>query len=254
MINHRSFNKRLLFGLAGIGAILFVTLAVIIGYKIITAGSSSAHGVVPTTTSSDPTNTPGVTAAIIAPITTETQTPTVTLFPTYTPRPSATQVSSKTPNLTETLAAAFTPTGTQTPLPPTPTRTPTRTRTPVTPTDTHIPQTEAPPATITPRPAPTNTQPPPIVLKSCQVDPNTIVAGSPTDLTFIAHFSGPGYGFSATIQAAYPGQGSNCSGTADGNGNASCGPVSSGLVPGSTRVDVVFSSEVGNCSASYSTP
>ena len=249
----RSFNKRILYGLAGIGAILFVTLAVIIGYKIITAGSSAAHGVGPTITSSVPTNTLGVTVAIIAPITTETQIPTITLFPTYTPRPSTTPVPSITPNLTKTLGAAFTPTGTQTVLPPTPTRTPTRTRTPVTPTDTHIPQTEGPPATITPRPTPTATEPPPVVIESCSIDPSTVPPGFNISLTFSVNFSAPGYGFTSKIQANYPDQ-SDCSGTdTNGDGTASCNG-SSGLIPGSTKVDVIFSSSVGDCTASFSSP
>ena len=248
----RTFNKRVLFGLAGVGGILLFTLAFIIVYKLINAGGTPASGLVATSTGSDPAGIGLVISFTATPTLIDTQTPTVSLLPTYTPKPTDTQTPTNTPDLTETLIAGFTPTETQTPVPATPTRLPTNTRTPKTPTDTHIPSTEIPPSTWTPQP-PTATQPPPIVLESCAVDPNSIQAGINTALTFTANFSGPGYGFSATIQADYPGH-SDCSGTDNnGDGTASCSG-SSGLVPGSTKVDVSFSSPVGNCTASYSTP
>ena len=148
----RSFDKRILFGLAGVGGILLLTLAFIIVYKIINAGGVPASGLVATSTGSDPAGIGLVVSSTATPTSTDTQTPTVTVLPTYTPRPTDTQTPTNTPNLTETQIAGFTPTETQTPVPATPTRRPTNTRTPTTPTDTHVPSTEIPPSTWTPRP------------------------------------------------------------------------------------------------------
>ena len=247
----RSFDKRLLFGLAGVGGILLLALAFIIVYKIINAGGTPAYGLVPTLTGSDPAGIGLVVSSTATPTSTDTQTPTVTLPPTYTPRPTDTQTPTNTPNLTETQIAGFTPTETQTPVPATPTRRPTNTRTPTTPTDTHVPSTEIPPSTWTPHP-PTNT-PVPIVLQSCSVDPNSVQAGFNTPLSFTANFSAPGYGFSAQIQADNPGQ-SGCSGSDTNNdGTASCDGSSGQLLP-ATKVNVLFTSSVGDCTASFSSP
>ena len=249
----RRIDKRILFGLAGIGGILVITLAVIIGFKLIKPSGLPAIGLEATVTSSDPAGALEETLASATYSLTDTRTPTVTLFPTYTPRPTDTQIPSNTPDLTKTMIAGFTPTETQTPVPATPTRLPTNTRTPKTPTDTHVPSTEIPPSTWTPRPSPTATEPPPVVIESCSIDPSNVPAGFNVTLTLSAQFSAPGYGFDALMEGGYPEQ-TGCSGTdTNGDGIATCNG-NSGLLPSSTKVNVTFRSSVGDCTASYSSP
>jgi hypothetical protein len=92
--------------------------------------------------------------------------------------------------------------------------------------------------------------PPPVVLISCIIDPSTVPVGTNVTITFIAHFSAPGYGFQAVVDSNY-GQ-SGCSGTdVDGDGMAYC-DGSSGVLPVSATVNVTFTSSVGDCVASYS--
>jgi len=181
-----------------------------------------------------------------------TPSPTFTDVPTWTPVPSVTPQPSQTPTYTATSTATSTstetPTATQTNSP-----TPTRRRNTFTPSST--PPTYIYPTNTRVPPTPTNTSPPPpppVVLESCGVNPSTIDAGSNVGLTFSAHFSAAGYGFSTTLDPVFPGAG-GCSASADGNGNASCNG-SSGMLPSLTSVQVTFHSDVGTCTASYHTP
>lgn len=180
---------------------------------------------------------------------TNTASPTITMLPTYTPKPTQTTRPSFTPSptLTQTMTPTPTPTNTLTPTLRWYTSTPSGTPTsvPFIPPDTQVPPTEPPP--------PPATLPPPAVLESCEVDPSSVQPGYAVILTFIAHFSAPGYSFDAEINGDYPGAG-GCSGVDDnGDGTASC-DGSSGMLPSSTTVDVTFSSSVGDCVASYGSP
>jgi hypothetical protein len=250
-----TIDKRLIFALMGVGGLLLVILFFLIGYKIIKTGTISAFGVKASPTSSNtniPLENPILTATAFA---TNTQAPTVTLLPTYTPVPTVTPHPTFTPSLTHTPIATLIPTETQTPVVLTPTRTPTKSRTPgpIIPTDTHIPQTEGPTLTPTPRPLPTDTVPPPVNINSCEINPSSVPPGFNVTITFIVHFSAPGYGFDSSIQANNPDQ-SDCSGTdSNGDGTAQC-DGSSGLLPDSTKVDVILRSSVGECTVSFSSP
>ena len=244
----RKLDKRLIIALAGFGGLFLVTLVCIIGYSMVKAGSLSMFGLFGA--NSSPTSEVRIGTAGGTPTATFTDTPyfTPTLLPTYTPKPSSTAFPTQSPSATFTELPSLTPTV----IPPTVTltRTPRPTRTP---TNTHIPATEAPPATATNPPPPPPTEPPPPVLSSCEISPSTVPAGSNTPITFIAHFSAPGYGFNAEIQGNFPGQ-SACGATdTNGDGTAECNG-SSGLLPSSTKVDVKFSSPIGDCTASYSSP
>jgi hypothetical protein len=238
-------DRRLLYTIAGIGGLLLVIVACIIGYTMIKSGGIPAFGLLASATSAN-TNTPIeptiVTATSEA---TDTPDPTVTPLPTYTPLLTYTPSPSLTPSLTYSQIASLTPTETQTSLPPTRTRAPTKSPTsvPVIPTNPPVPPT-VPPATTT--------QPPAIVIASCEINPSTVPAGNSVTISFIVHFSSgaPGYGFSTVFNQEFPGQ-SGCSGNDDnGDSIASC-DGSSGLLPSSTSVDVTFISSVGNCVASY---
>ena len=242
----RKLDKRLIIALAGFGGLFLVTLVCIIGYSMVKAGTLSMFGLFGA--NSSPTADGGLGTPGGTPTTSFTDTPyyTPTLLPTYTPRPSSTPLPTQSPTATFTELPSLTPTA----IPPTVTltRTPRPTRTP---TSTHIPATEAPPATPTNPPPPPPTEPPPPVISSCEISPSTVPAVSNTPITFIAHFSAPGYGFNAEIQGNFPGQ-SACGGTdTNGDGTAECNG-SSGLLPSSTKVDVKFSSPIGDCTASYS--
>ena len=234
-----TIDKRLMLILAGIVGILFVTLAIIIGYRLIKAGGEPSVGVIASATSSN-TNIPSKTALVAAsPFYTMTPYPTATLLPTYTPEPTQTTIPSYTASLTFAQTVTSTPTDTPAPTVIPPTRRPTFTPTTA---PTHVPATEVPP--------PTATQPPPVVIQSCEVNPSTIAAGISVPLTFTVHFSAPGYGFEALNPPNNPGQ-NGCSGSdGDGDGVASC-DGSSGLLPSSTKIDVTIRSSVGNCTVSY---
>jgi hypothetical protein len=238
----RKIDKRFLIALAGIGGILLVALTFIFGYRMIRAGGISVSGLRATVSRTNP--------ALLLVKTTETPTPsatntpffTPTLLPTYTPKPTSTPIPSHTPLPTDTPTASVTPTETPTP---------TRTRIPPRPpTDTSPPPIIAPPTPTQPPPA---TQPPPVVIVSCGIDPSTVPVGNSVTITFIVNFSAPGYGFDTSFDSGYPGQ-SGCSGTdGDGDGRAFC-DGSSGVLTGSTTVNVTFKSSVGDCIASYSSP
>ncbi len=243
----RKLDKRLIVALVGFGALFLVTLACIIGYSMVKAGNLPMFGIFGA--NSSPTSEVGLGTTGSTPTTSYTDTPyfTPTLLPTYTPKPSSTPFPTQSPSATFTEMASLTPTSIPPSITPTRTRRPTRT-----PTNTHIPATEAPPATPTQPPPPPPTEPPPPVLSSCEISPSTVPAGNNTPITFIAHFSAPGYSFNAEIQGNYPGQ-SACGGTdTNGDGTADCNG-SSGLLPSSTKVDVKFSSPIGDCTASYGT-
>ena len=247
----RTLDRRLIIALAGIGGLFLVTLVCVIGYTMVNAGGMSAIGLF----GSDPgSNTVAlIEKNTLTPTTFYTNTPDIppTLLPTYTPKPSSTLLPTQTPLPTFTQTASLTPTEILPTV--TPTRTPAPTRPTRTPTNTPFPATEVPPPTKTNPPPPPPTEPPPPVLSSCEISPSTVPAGSNTPITFIAHFSAPGYGFSAEIQGSFPGQ-SACGGTdTNRDGTAECNG-SSGLLPSSTKVDVKFSSPIGNCTASYSAP
>jgi hypothetical protein len=241
-----AINKRLLFTLAGIGGILLVLVAYIIGYSMIKPGGISAFGLIAPATSLN-TNIPLAETLVTATSSsTSTQVPTATPMPTYTPNPTITPRPSYTPSLTYTQIPTLAPTDTQTPFVPTRTRTPRNTPTSV-PTDTAIPPTQPPP------PPPTATEPAPIVIASCEIDPITVPVNNNTAITFIVHFSSNalGYGFQAIIDPIYNGQ-SGCSGTDDdGDGMAYCDGLS-GELPDATTVNVTLRSSVGDCVVSYS--
>ena len=241
-----TINKHLLFTLAGIGGILLVIAAMIIGYKKIKAVGTSDFGLIASATISN-TNIPVEKTLVTATSSyTDTPFPTVTLLPTYTPNPTITPRPSYTPRLTYTQIATSTPTITQTPFVPTQTRTPRKTSTsgPIIPTDTAVPPIQPP--------APTATEPAPIVIASCGVDPSTVPIGSNVTITFIVQFSSntPGYGFEAITDLLYPGQ-SVCGGTDSGDGLAFC-DGSSGELPDARTVYVTLRSSVGDCVVSYS--
>ena len=266
-------NKPLLLTIAGVGGILLVIGGWILVLTLFKTSGIPASGLF---ASASRTNTPTETTPATATLSsTSTQLPTITPLPTSTPKPTFTLSPSRTPSPTHTPTASLTSTGTNTPLVPTrtpipsrtptsttirptsppvqPTLTPPPTATEVPPTATEVPPTatEIPP-TATELP-PTATEPPPVVLESCEIDPSTVQAGVPEAITFIAQFSAPGYGFSASFLSQHSGQ-QDCSGTDDnGDGIASCNGIS-GLIPSSTTVDVLFSSAVGDCVASFSTP
>ncbi len=198
---------------------------------------------------------------VLAPTNTATQTDTatptatpsftITMLPTYTPKPTNTPKPTKTPTPTNTSTFTPTPTSTETETPteepytPPPTKTPTRTQVP----PTRQPPTAAP----TEPPPPSDTPVPPVAFESCSVNPSTIDPGYVVILKFTGKFSSPGYGFSTSLNPQWPGA-SACGATDDnGDGTASC-DASSGMLPSSSTVTVVFSSSVGNCSASYHTP
>ena len=242
-------DKNILYAIIGISGILLVLIIFIIFIINFQRSGIPSTGIIalPTRTS---TNIPAEFISF-TPTTylTNTASPTITMLPTYTPIPTQTPRPSFTPSPTLTQTATPTPTSTNTPTPTliwytsTPSRTPTSV--PAVPADTQVPPTEPPP--------PPATLPPPAVLESCEVDPSSVQPGFAVILTFIAHFSAPGYSFDAEINGDYPGAG-GCSGVDDnGDGTASC-DGSSGMIPSSTTVDVTFSSSVGDCVASYGSP
>jgi len=228
-----TIDKNILFILAGIGGIILVIVAGIIGYNIIKARGASAFGLAASTTHSI-TNIPIEKTLGTGTYSINTLDPTVTPMPTYTPKPTITPRPSNTPSLTYTQLATLTPTESQKPhfLKPTlqPAMSPTRVT--YTPENTRIP-------------------PPPIVITSCEINPSIVPVGNNVTITFIVHFSAPGFGFDALVPNDYPGQ-SGCSGTDnDGDGVAYC-DGSSGELPDATTVHVSLSSSVGDCSVSYS--
>lgn len=234
-------DKRLLFTFVGISGILLVAFIGIILYKIIKVGGISTAGVIPST--SENSNIPIEKTLVTAtPYSTNTQYRTVTPMPTYTSIPTNTPHPTRTAHFTDTLTATSTPTESQTPFPTrTRTRVPSPTSVPNTPVDTPIPPTIPPP---------TATQQPPVVILSCEVNPSTVPININVPISFIVHFSSPGYGFDTVFDSSYPGQ-SGCSGSDNGSGIASC-DGSSGEIPAGTTASVTLRSSVGDCSISYS--
>jgi len=241
-IKNLAIDKKVLFILAGIVGILLLTIAGIIGYSVLQPGGLSAFGIFASATSPN-TDVPIVNTLVPATsTTTSTQVPTATLLPTYTANPTITPSPSFTPSLTFTQTPTATPTDTQTPFIPTSTPRPTRTSTPVPP-----PPTNPPAPTTEPPPPP----PPPVELESCEISPSRVPPNESKLITFIAHFSAPGYEFTITaFSPSYTGQG-GCSETSGADGLAYCDGWSGNLTDGAT-VDVLFTSSVGDCVASYS--
>jgi len=243
-------DKRLLYLLSGVGGVSLIAVLLVLGSMVINSGGFLGFTLFARSTS---TNT---IAPIEIVINTATPTPTETPKPTHTPSPTSTPTQTRTPTLRPTDTPS--PTYTQTPtVTDTPTstvtqirrRSPTPTRTQ--PSQTQIPPTAPPVATATQVPPPT--APPPIVIESCEVNPSTVQAGFSEGLTFTIRFSAPGYGFDATLDPIYP-LASGCSGSDDnGDGIAECGGES-GMLPGSSTVDVTFHTSLGLCRASYSAP
>jgi len=244
-----TLNKRVLIPLGGAIGALLILVTVVIVYANMRPGGLGLIGDATKVKTEDPT----LVSTTNSLSSTYTQAFTATTLPTNTPEPTVTPKPSVTPSPTYTQSPTFTPTDTEVPtgtptltptevyVPPTRTRTPTRTE--PEPTDTEIPQ---PTATDTPPP------PPPPVLEWCAVNPYSVPAGQPVSLTFSVKFSETGYGFSASLSFDYP-LASACDGNADANGLAEC-TGSSGMLPSSTTVDVTFSTPLGNCTASYSSP
>lgn len=240
-------DKRLLFILLGIAGILLVAFVGIIGNKIIKGGGISMFGLIQSTSSN-------INISIEKTLITATSYSTNTQYPTITPLPTSTSIPTYTPHPTQTVHFTYTqtstlkPTETQTPFPTlTQRRIPSSTSVPNTPINTAIPPTIPPPtSTVSP---PTATQPPPVVIVSCEVNPNTVPININVPISFIVHFSSPGYGFDTVIDSPYPGQ-SGCSGSDNGSGIASC-DGSSGEIPSGTTATVTLRSSVGDCSVSY---
>jgi hypothetical protein len=243
-IKNVEIDKRLIYILAGIGGILLVIVASIIGYRNIKASNISAIGKVATNTVENTYIPLEKTLVTATPYSPSTRYPTITTLPTYTPKPTFTPQPSRTPYLTYTQTATLTPTEMETLIISKPTIAPRMSPTPVPDiyTSTPVPPTNPPP-TVPP--------PPPVIIESCEIDPSIVPIGSNVTITFIVHFSSPGYGFDAAVNPQYPGQ-SGCSGSdSDGDGMAYC-DGSSGELPESTTIYVTLSSSVGNCDVSYS--
>ena len=247
----KTFDKRLIILFASIGSLLLVIVACIGGYLIIsTSGVSSFGFLVPATSTS--TEIPFVeTVFTAAPTTTETST--------IMPSPTSTPAPSFTPSQTPTQTAASTPTATITLIIPTRTQTRTPTSAPRNPTKTPVPPTEKPQPTATELPQPTATNPPqptitqpaPVVIDSCDVNPSTVPVGVNVTITFIVHFSAPGYGFDAEVNNGFTGEG-GCSGSdGDGDGVAYC-DGSSGELPAGASGNANISSSVGDCVVGFS--
>lgn len=236
-----SGNKTYLEIIGAISGIVLILVLLIVGFIWIKTDRLATFAAEPLVS---PTKT-----FIVTSTTTYTASPTITTLPTYTPKPTSTPQPTNTP--TKTATATSTPTFTSTNSP-----TPTRRRSTFTPTRTPTQVIVYPTNTQTPRidtPIPTEPPPPPVVIQSCSVNPSTIEAGLPVILEFSANFSAPGYGFSTDLDPKYPGA-IPCSANDDNrDGTAACNG-SSGMLPSSTTVKVVFKSSVGDCTASYHTP
>jgi hypothetical protein len=288
-------DKRLIYILASIGAILLVIVSCVGGYMLIRTSGVSAVGF-PVSASITSTDTPIVATLETATSSPEiTQIPTQTTLPTSTPIPTFTPLPSFTPSQTFTQIFTSTPTETSTPIIPRRTRTPSpttgpgdRTNTPIpptvpqNPTATKSPQTSAtvppqPTATKTPQPTATVAQPTatktpqptatvpqptattrpqptitpvPVVIDSCDVNPSTVPIGQSVTITFIVHFSAPGYGFDAEVNNGFNGEG-GCHGDDSGNGVAYC-DGSSGELPAGASGIATLSSSVGDCVVGFS--
>jgi hypothetical protein len=269
------FKNRLFLPLAIAGVILLVIVDLIGGYLVMRTSAGPAFSFFISATKTNTGIPIAETSASTLSYTESSQTQTSSPLPTSTPSPTFTPSPSLTPSQTYTQIATYTATDTYTPVIPTQTNTPRPTSRPRIPTKTPEPPTERPqppateqpqpsatakpqptatelpPPTSTPRPQPTATQPPPVGIDSCDVDPSTVPVGLSVTITFIVHFSAPGYGFDSSIDSNFNGT-QDCSGVdSDGDGVAYC-DGSSGELPASTTVYATLSSSVGDCVVSYS--
>jgi hypothetical protein len=227
-------DRRSIYIIAGIIGALVIIAGSITAYTIVRSRGLPAFGLAKdATTTNTPTSTQVIPTA--TPVPTSTTTPTITLLPTYTPLPTETPFPTFTPSPTNTEVPSSTPTETQTP---------TNTLRPTNPpTSTPVPPTNPPPPPTVP----------PVVITSCEVNPSIVEPGINQRITFVVHFSAPGYQFTANNDSGYPGQ-SGCSGTDDdGDSVAFCDGMS-GEIIANTSVGVLISSSVGNCSTGYRTP
>jgi hypothetical protein len=214
----------------GVGGLII--LAGFIIYSIVRPGGLPAFGVKNTAT-----RTTTQTSTLVSP--TATLRLTDTPIPTLTPLPTITQLPTETPLPTLTSSPTLTKIPSSTP---TETQTPTNTYRPP-PTSTPVPPTHPPPAPTVP----------PVVITSCEVNPSIIEPDFNQRITFVVHFSAPGYSFDAQNDSGYPGQ-SGCSGSDnDGDSIAFCDGMS-GEIKANTAVSVLITSSVGNCSTGYHTP
>ena len=240
-----TMDRRLLFILTGVGGLLLVIVAFIIGYRYFKTGGISLFGSIASATSSNSEFNLQKTLVTATSTFTETPYQTATLLPTYTPKPTITPRPSSTPSPTSTQLVSPTQTGTQKTAVPKRTLAPkmSPTSAAITPPNTPIPPIVPPTATIAP-----------VEIQSCEIVPSTVPAGNNVTITFIAHFSTniPGYGFEVLIDTIYGQRG--CIGIdTDGDGIAYC-DGSSGVLPPATIINVTLRSSVGDCPASYSSP
>ena len=274
-------DKRLIYILASIGAILLFIVTCAGGYMIYRTIGVSAVGF-PISPSITNTDTPTIATLETATSTPEsTQTPTETTLPTSTPIPTFTPLPSFTPSQTFTQILTLTPTETATLIIPTRTRTASPTYVRSNPTNTPIPPTAPPQSTATKPPQPTATVPPqptatkppqptatvpqpptattrpqptitpvPVVINSCDVNPSTVPIGQSVAIIFMVRFSAPGYGFDADVNNGFNGEG-GCHGDDSGGGVAYC-EGSSGELPAGASGIATLSSSVGDCVVGFS--
>jgi hypothetical protein len=229
-----NFDRPTLYIIGGVVGAVIILAGFIFIYSRIRPGGLPASGIKNTATNT----TTQISTRIFPTATlrfTNTPIPTVTPLPTYTPLPTETPIPTFTPSPTFTEIPSSTPTETQTP-----TNTPYPT---LPPTSTPLPPTHPPPAPTVP----------PVVIVSCEVNPSIVEPDINQRITFIVHFSAPGYSFDAQNDSGYPGQ-SGCSGTDDdGDSVAFCDGMS-GEIKAGTTVGVLITSSVGNCPTGYHTP
>jgi hypothetical protein len=236
-------NRRSIYMVTGIFGALVVITGVIMGFWASSSGDHPAIGIAGQVTRTD-TPTEIIPSETIrpteSPLSTATSLPTSTLLPTKTSTPLPTQTS--TPTYTASATRTRRPNSTPTETPVTPTLTNTI-RPTLPPTTTPVPPTRPPqPPTV-----------PPVVIESCDVNPSTVASGISQKITFIVHFSAPGYQFTANNDGPFSGQ-SGCTGTDDNNDGIAYCDGSSGILPDNTNVDVLITSAVGNCTAKYHSP
>jgi hypothetical protein len=228
-------NRRSIYMAAGIIAAVVLTAGVITGFWANNPGGQPALGIARQVTRTD---TPREIIPSDTSWFTDTPRPTVTKLPTLTLIPTQTSTPTYTASATRTRLPSSTPT--ETPITPSPTNTlyPT-----LPPTSTPVPPTRPPqPPTV-----------PPVVIQACEVDPSTVAGGINQKITFIVHFSAPGYQFTAHNDSPYSGQ-SGCTGADDNNDGIAYCDGSSGVLPDATNVDVLITSAAGNCTVKYHSP
>jgi hypothetical protein len=230
-----TIDRHSIFMVAGILGAMVIIAGVITGFLRLRSGGQPASGTIgqATRTSTHAQIVPTITAS-----STNTRIPTEKALPTSTRLPTETITPTYTPSATQTKSPSLTPSVTATLLFPKNTlphwTTPTATR---------------PPPTSTPQP-PTV---PPIVIQSCEVNPSTVTSSFNQKITFIVHFSAPGYQFTANNDGPFNGQG-GCQGVDDNADSVAYCDGWSGELPDHTTVDVLITSPVGNCTTSYHSP